>query len=98
MNAAFPLYPGLGMRPENITGAENPWGCQLGTPAIGRESKAPLIGFQLLARPHNDIPGFQPGNIANYHSRDGRCRVLGTQASSLLVIIIKASTRFTEGS
>lgn len=77
MNAAFPLYPGLRMRPKNITGAENPWGCQLGTPTIAQESKASLIGFQLLARPHNDIPGFQPGNIANYHSWDGKMSGFG---------------------
>lgn len=62
------------------------------------ESKAPLIGFLLLARPHNDIPWLRPGNIANYHRRNIRRRVLGTQSSSLLVIVTKASERFTEGS
>lgn len=72
-------------------------GCQLGTPAAALGSKGPLIGFQLLARPHNDIPWLKPGNIANYHRRDVRCRVLGTQASPLLVIVTKASESFTEG-
>lgn len=95
MNAAFPLCPEMGLGPKNIRGVENQ-GCQLGTPAIALGSKAPLIGFQLPARPHNDILWLKPGNIANYHRRDVRCRILGYYPACSLLVTVTASERVTE--
>lgn len=52
-----------GWGPRTLEGWRTPQGCQLGTPALALGSKVPLIGFQLPARPHNDIPGLEPENI-----------------------------------